>query len=131
MSTTTLFNCVGNVHMSYEINTHFRIHFESIDLFVTHMYFTNGDGEYVDVPKTLVTVYTVEPNGVELKIHNVTDPLIAHMQNKSRMGYLHSYYVLDENQKYDIHVFSKLALRLEPQRGWKLINHSFTDYVKH
>jgi hypothetical protein len=128
---TTTFGHIEKKHISYEINTKFRMHFESINPLIAHMYVMNSDGNYVDVPQTLITVYTCEPDGVTQNVHKITDPVIEQLRNKSRMGYLHSYYVLDKNIKYDIHVLGTIALRLEPQFEWKLINYQLTDYYKY
>ena len=92
-------------HCSYGVNKlGMRAHFECVEPHIAHMYFTNAKGEYMDIPQNDVHVYR-HIGGTNKVIHPVTDPLLEQIRNKnktSRTGYLYTYYVLNQNEEYEI-----------------------------
>jgi hypothetical protein len=143
--TTLLFNFSEKEHCSYEIIKGLRIHFECVEPNIAHMYFTNAEEDYIDVPKNNVSVLKHIPCIPRGTILEVTDPLLEPWNNKKRMRYFHSYYILNKfeeyeicykykksNQKYTNSVDSFFtSIRLVPQHPWKMVNLQLTDYKKH
>ena len=142
--TTLLFNFSEKEHCSYEIIKGLRIHFECMEPNIAHMYFTDAEEDYIDVPKNNVSVlrHITEKGGMILE---VTDPLHEEMNNKKRIKYLHTYYVLNKYEEYEIcYRYKKgdqnyknsidqffTSIRLVPQHPWKMVNLQLTDYKKH
>ena len=142
--TTLLFNFSEKEHCSYEIIKGLRIHFECMEPNIAHMYFTDAEEDYIDVPKNNVSVlrHITEKGGMILE---VTDPLHEEMNNKKRIKYLHTYYVLNKYEEYEIcYRYKKCdqnyknsidqfftSIRLVPQHPWKMVNLQLTDYKKH
>ena len=132
--TTIHFNYVENEHCSYELNKGIRIHFECVEPYTAHMYFTNAQGHYMDVPKTLFKVYRHITENDKV-IHEVTDPLFEQMRHKKRTGYLYTYYLLNHNEEYELCYddgdYFLTTMRLVPQPCLKMVNHLLVDYKKH
>ena len=141
--TTLLFNFYEKEHCSCEVIKGIRIHFECMEPNIAHMYFTNAEGEYIDVPNNDVIVlrHFTEKGGFILE---VTDPLLDQMNNSKRMRYFYTYYVLNKNEEYEIRYRYKkgsdrfiindqffTSIRLVPQNPWKMVNLQLTDYKKH
>ena len=137
------FNFRDKEHCSYEVIKGIRVHFECVEPNIAHMYFTNSKEEYIDVPKESVAIYkyiTV----TDKVIHQITDPLLEHMHNKKRTGYLYTYYLLNKNEEYEIcykyakgynkynniELFFK-SMRLVPQHSWEMVNHQWIDFKVH
>lgn len=140
---TLSFHFYEKEHCSYHVDEGIRMHFECVEPNIAHMYFTNAEGHYIDVPKTHVTVVRHITDTEKVKIE-VTDPLLEQMRHKKRIGYLYTYYLLNKNEEYEIcykytvgyrkyndgdHFFT--SIRLVPQQPWKMVNHQLIDYKKH
>jgi len=138
------FNYVENEHCSYELYKGIRIHFECLEPNTAHIYFTNAEGYYIDVPWVNVKVYR-HITDTDKVIHEVTDPLLEQMRSKKRTGYLYTYYLLNKNEEYEIcckHTVMGFTLynepnhflttmRIVPQHCFKIMNHRLVDYKKH
>jgi hypothetical protein len=98
---TIHFNYIENEHCSYEIINGLRIHFECVEPNTAHMYFTNAEGNYIDVPYGLFKVYR-HIKDTDKVIHKMADPLLEQMHNKKRTGYLYTYYLLNQNEEYEM-----------------------------
>lgn len=108
------------------------------------MYFTNTEGLYIDVPYGLVEVYR-HITDMDRVIHKMTDPLLEQMRNKKRTGYLYTYYLLNQNEEYEIFYkysfmgqkgiddgdYFRTVMRLVPQPCLKMVSRRLVDYKKH
>ena len=141
--TTLHFNFYEKEHCSYEVIKGIRIHFECVEPNIAHMYFTNTEGEYIDVPQMSVTVFKHITDTDKVTIE-VTDPFIEQARHKKRTGYLYTYYLLNKNEEYEICYKYKTgykkynndgqfftSIRLIPQHPWKMVSLQLLDYKKH
>ena len=137
-----IFKFADKYHCSYllnDIDKGLRVHFECIEPYIAHMYFTNANEEYIDVPKEYIRVYRHITN-MDKVIQQTTNPLHKQMCNKMRMGYLNTYYLLHKNQEYEICYHSNnndngeqisTSLRLVPQQYWEIENHHLVGFKVH
>ncbi len=142
--TTVHFNYIENEHCSYELNKGIRIHFECVEPNTAHMYFTNAEGNYIDVPYGLFKVYR-HITDMDKVIHKMNDPLLEQMGNKKRTGYLYTYYLLNQNEEYEMcwkytligqkgiddGDYFRTVMRLVPQPCLKMVSYRLVDYKKH
>jgi hypothetical protein len=142
--TTVLFNFYEKEHCSYELNKGIRIHFECVEPNTAHMYFTNVEGNYIDVPYGFFKVYRNITDTDKVN-HKMTDPLLEQIGNKKRTGYLYTYYLLNQNEEYEIFYkysfmgqkgvddgdYFRTVMRIVPQHCLKMVSYRLVDYKKH
>jgi len=132
MSTAKI-NFNTDEHCSYRVRPNLTLHFEFIDDSVAHMYFTNDDDYYVNVPENIV-VYKFEDNEnkmIKCRLE-VTFPKQIKLPSITRtiLTYATTYYSLHTMRKYDICYDDTTVLSIEPQYCWKFVNYKLTDYKK-
>jgi len=154
MSTAKI-NLNTDEHCSYRVRPNLTLHFEFIEDSVAHMYFTNDNDYYVNVPENIV-VYKygqdsknpttksaghceARPNDfwdnenkmIKCRLE-VTFPKQIKLPSITRtiLTYATTYYSLHTLRKYDICYDDSIVLSIEPQYCWKFVNYKLTDYKK-
>ena len=132
MSTAKI-NFNTDEHCSYRVRPNLILHFQFIEDSLAHMYFTNDDDYYVNVPENIVVYkYSDIENKIIKGEIEVTFPKRIQLPNISRamVIYTTTYYTLNTMRKYDICYDNTVVLSIEPQYCWKFVNYKLTDYKK-
>jgi hypothetical protein len=132
MSTAKI-NFNTDEHCSYRVCPNLTLHFQFIEDSVAHMYFTNDEDYYVNVPENIVVYkYSDIENKIIKGEIEVTFPKRIQLPNISRaiITYTTTYYTLNTMRKYDICYDNTVVLSIEPQYCWKFVNYKLTDYKK-
>ena len=132
MSTAKI-NFNTDEHCSYRVRPNLTLHFEFIEDSVAHMYFTDDDDYYINVPENIVVYkYGDNENKMIKGRVEVIFPKRIQLPNISRamITYTTTYYSLHTMRKYDICYDDSTVLSIEPQYCWKFVNYKLTDYKK-
>ena len=132
MSTVKI-NFNTDEHCSYRVRPDLTLHFEFIEDSVAHMYFTNDDDYYINIPENIVVYkYGDNENKMIKGRVEVIFPKRIQLPNISRamITYTTTYYSLHTMRKYDICYDDSTVLSIEPQYCWKFVNYKLTDYKK-
>jgi hypothetical protein len=120
-------------HCSYRVRPNLTLHFEFIEDSVAHMYFTNDDDYYVNVPENIVVYKFGDNENKMIKGRvEVIFPKRIQLPNILRTvtTFTTTYYSLHTMRKYEICYDDSTVLSIEPQYCWKFVNYKLTDYKK-
>lgn len=133
---TAHFSFDKNEYCSYNVFDNLIIHFECMnDGFIrendtskeTHMYFTDDNGHYINVPNNIV-VYKLGQTKSSVEI-TVPKPITVPIRTRKITTYTTTYYSLYSTEHYEIHCNDSPILCIEPlQYCWKFVNYKLTDF---